>query len=218
MRKFKSHFFGYSGVKYLHCTNFNSPFRPSLFIFFFIKRLRYQKDDSLVSYSAQFLSENPRVVEIIFYVNFLSSRKYDWNVAPKDLEKYGAPTAHASYFFFKENKSLFTSTTTIKNKRIKKYFSTCLLFHFLSCSYYTIKQSTLLFSSIMFYLSKNILSLLAGKSEQICTAFPLTTFSTQKCARPAFKKFSAKTSIQLLVQKFSTLTSQKFLNKRFAQV
>ena len=45
------------------------------------------KDDSLVSYSAQFLSENLRVVLIIFYVNFLSSRKYDWNVAPKDLEK-----------------------------------------------------------------------------------------------------------------------------------
>ena len=59
----------------------------TFFIFFFIKRLRYQKDDSLVSYSAQFLSENLRVVEIIFYVNFLSSRKYDWNVAPKDLEK-----------------------------------------------------------------------------------------------------------------------------------
>ena len=31
--------------------------------------------------------------------NFLSSRKYDWNVVPRDLEKYGAPTAHASYFF-----------------------------------------------------------------------------------------------------------------------
>ena len=74
----------------------------TFFIFFFIKRLRYQKDDSLVSYSAQFLSENPRVVEIIFYVNFLSSRKYDWNVAPKDLEKYGAPTAHASYFFLRK--------------------------------------------------------------------------------------------------------------------
>ena len=78
----------------------------------------------------------------------------------------------------------------------------------------------------MFYLLKrcqekffkNILSLLAGKSEQICTAFPLTTFSRQKYARLAFKKFSAKTLIQFLVQKFLTLTSQKFLNKPFAKV
>ena len=76
-------------------------FSIQTFIFFFIKRLRYQKDDSLVSYYAQFLSENLRVVEIILYVNFLSSRKYDWNVAPKDLEKYGAPTAHASFFLKK---------------------------------------------------------------------------------------------------------------------
>ena len=60
---------------------------------------------------------------------------------------------------------------------------------------------------------KNILSFLAGKSEQICTAFPLTTY-----ARLNFKKFSAKTLIELLVQKFLTLTSQKFLNTRFAQV
>ena len=111
------------------------------------------KDDSLVSYSAQFLSENLRVVLIIFYVNFLSSRKYDWNVAPKDLEKIRRAHGACVVFFF------FTLTTTRKNKRIKKYFSTCLLFHFLSCSYYyynTIKQSTLLFSSIMFYLSRKI--------------------------------------------------------------
>ena len=129
--------------------------------------------------------------------------------------------------FFKRNKSLFTSTTTIKNnkanKRIKKYFSTCLLFHFLSCSYYyynTIKQSTLLFSS-MFYLLKrcqekffkNILSLLAGKSEQICTAFPLTTFSRQKFSRLDFKKFSAKTLIQLFVQTFLSETLHKFKTK-----
>ena len=117
-------------------------------------------------------------------------------MAPKDLEKYGAPTAHASYFFKKKNKSLFTSTTTIKNnktnKRIKSIFQ--LVFYFLSCSYYyynTIKQSTLCSTLIVFYLLllylercqekffKNILSLLAGKSEQICTAFPLTTFSRQ---------------------------------------
>ena len=94
---------------------------------------------------------------------------------------------------------------------------------FFSCSYYyynTIKQSTLLFSS-MFYLLKrcqekffkNILSLLAGKSEQICTAFPLTTFSRQKYARRAFKKFLAKSLIQFLVQKFLSETSQKFKNQ-----
>ena len=42
-----------------------------------------------------------------FYDNFLSSRKYDWNVAPRDLEKYGAPTAHASYFFKKKLKFIY---------------------------------------------------------------------------------------------------------------
>ena len=75
----------------------------------------------------------------------------------------------------------------------------------------------------MFYLLKrcqekffkNILSLLAGKSEQICTAFPLTTFSRQKYARLAFKKFSAKTLIELLVQKSLTLTSQTNLSHKF---
>ena len=49
----------------------------------------------------------------------------------KTYKKYGAPTAHASYFFLKKNRSLFTSTsinTNKKKKRIKKYFSTCLLF------------------------------------------------------------------------------------------
>ena len=56
-----------------------------------------------------------------FYVNFLSSRKYDWNVAPRDLEKYGAPTAHASYFFLKKE-SLFTLTTTVnKNKLLSRF-------------------------------------------------------------------------------------------------
>ena len=57
------------------------------------------------------------------------------------------------------------------------------------------------------------LSLLAGKSEQICTAFPLTTFSRQKYARRAFKKFLAKSLIQFLVQKFLSETSQKFKNQ-----
>ena len=73
----------------------------------------------------------------------------------------------------------------------------------------------------MFYLLKrcqekffkNILSLLAGKSEQICTAFRLTTFSRQKYARRAFKKFLAKSLIQFLVQKFLSETSQKFKNQ-----
>ena len=41
---------------------------------------------------------------------------------------------------------------------------------------------------------------MAGKSEQICTAFPLTTFSRQKYARRAFKKFLAKSLIQFLLQ------------------
>ena len=124
----------------------------------------------------------------------MSSRKYDWNVAPKDLEKYGAPTAHASYFFKKKIKVIY-STTTIKNnktnKRIKSIFQ--LAFYFISCYYYyNTKQSTLCSTLIVFYLLllslercqgkifKNILSLLAGKSEQICTAFPLTTISAQK--------------------------------------
>ena len=141
----------------------------------------------------------------------------------KRLRKNTArPRRMRRIFFFKKNKSLFTLTSTRKNKRIKKYFSTCLLFHFLSCSYYyyNTKQSTLfyLLKRCQEKFFKNILSLLAGKSEQICTAFPLTTFSRQKYARLAFKKFSAKTLIQFLVQKFLTLTSQKFLNKPFAKV
>ena len=129
---------------------------------------------------------------------------------------------------FKKNKSLFISTTTIKNNKTNKNKKVFFNLSFISCSYYyynTIKQSTLLFSS-MFYLLKrcqekffkNILSLLAGKSEQICTAFPLTTFSRQKYARLAFKKLSAKTLIQFLVQKFLTLTSQKFLNEQYFPV
>ena len=83
----------------------------------------------------------------------MCSRKYDWNVAPKDLEKIRrAHGACVVFFFFKKNKSLFTLTTTRKNKRIKKYFSTCLLFHFLSCSYYyyNTKQSTLKFNNVLF--------------------------------------------------------------------
>ena len=111
----------------------------------------------------------------------MSSRKYDWNVAPKDLEKIRRAHGACVVFFLKKIKRLFTSTTTVKECK-KVFFN-------LSYYYYnTIKQSTLLFSSIMFYLLKrcqekffkNILSLLAGKSEQIFTAFPLTTFLWQK--------------------------------------
>ena len=47
------------------------------------------------------------VFMVNFYVNFLSSRKYDWNVVPRDLEKYGAPTAHASYFLKKTWKFIY---------------------------------------------------------------------------------------------------------------
>ena len=82
-----------------------------LLYFFFKKRLRYQIQEQAIFTFAQrrLLGKlfceisllKILVVEVNFYVNFLSSRKYDWNVAPRDLEKYGAPTAHASYFFKK---------------------------------------------------------------------------------------------------------------------
>ena len=89
-----------------------------------------------------------------------------------------------------------------KNESLKSIFQ--LVFYFISCYYYynTIKQSTLCCTLIIFYLLllssercqekffKNILSLLAGKSEQICTAFPLTTISAQKITRFFFKTFS----------------------------
>ena len=63
---------------------------------------------------------------------------------------------------------------------------------------------------IMFYLLKrcqekffkNILSLLAGKSEQICTAFPLTPFLSQKLTEFTLKNFRHKTLIQYLTQNF----------------
>ena len=42
-------------------TNFNSPFRPSLF--FLKKRLRFQiQEQALITFAAQFLSENLGVV------------------------------------------------------------------------------------------------------------------------------------------------------------
>ena len=82
-------------------TNFNSPFRPSLF--FLKKRLRFQiQEQALITFAAQFLSENLGVVQINFYVNFLSSRKYDWNVAPKDLEKIRRAHGACVVFFKKK--------------------------------------------------------------------------------------------------------------------
>ena len=81
--------------------------------FFFIRKEKNQV--SFREYFKKFFSRPVRQVRnnfctvlfwkivvfmVNFYVNFLSSRKYDWNVVPRDLEKYGAPTAHASYFFF----------------------------------------------------------------------------------------------------------------------
>ena len=97
---------------------------------------------------------------------------------------------------------IFLKKINKTNKRIKSIFQ--LVFYFISCYYYynTIKQSTLCSTLIIFYLLllslercqekffKNILSLLAGKSEQICTAFPLTTISSQKITRFFFKTFS----------------------------
>ena len=86
--------------------NFNFPFRP---LFFFQEATKISNSETSYSFAqrrvlgklfCEFLFlKILRVVEINFYLNFLSLRKYDWNVAPKDLEKYGAPTAHASYFF-----------------------------------------------------------------------------------------------------------------------
>ena len=98
------------------------------------------KDDSLVSYSAQFLSENVRAVLIIFYVNFLSSRKYDWNVAPKDLEKI----RRMRRIFFKKKMKVYLFQLLLL-KRIKSIFQ--LVFYFI---FFLL---LLLFSS-MFYLWK----------------------------------------------------------------
>ena len=60
----------------------------------------------------------------MFMLNFLSSRKYDWNVAPKDLEKNTArPRRMRRIFFLK--KKLFS---IINSKRIKSIFQ--LAFYF----------------------------------------------------------------------------------------
>ena len=63
-----------------------------------------------------------------FYVNFLSSRKYDWNVVPRDLERIRR--AHgACVVFFLKNESLFTLTTTI-NKNKQYFFKSFSYFYF----------------------------------------------------------------------------------------
>ena len=104
-----------------------------------------------------------------FYVNFLSSRKYDWNVAPKDLEKIRRAHGACVVFFLKKKIKVFYSTTTIKNKRIKSIFQ--LAFYFISCYYYynTIKQSTL-----VFYFN--------------CLLFTITF--TRKVSRKIFQKYT----------------------------
>ena len=64
-----------------------------------------------------------------FYVNFLSSRKYDWNVVPRDLEKIRRAHGACVVFFFKKNESLFTLTTTI-NKNKQYFFKSFSYFYF----------------------------------------------------------------------------------------
>ena len=114
-------------------------------------------------------------------------------------------------------KKVIYSTTTIKNNKQenKKYFSTCLLFHFLLLLLQHNKHlcSTL----IVFYLLllslercqekffKNILSLLAGKSKQICTEFPLTTISAQKIIRFFFKTFSCSKNFKSFLTNLTAL-------------
>ena len=110
--------------------------------------------------------------------------------------------------FFLKKIEVYLLQLVLKQRREEKsIFQLFLYFLLLPLLQYN-KAINILFNfnclllSLEFFFSKNILSLLAGKSEQICTAFPLTTFSRQKYARRAFKKFLAKSLIQFLVQKF----------------
>ena len=75
----------------------------------------------------------------------------------------------------------------------------------------------------MFYLLKrcqekffkNILSLLAGKSEQICSAFPLTTFLSQKLTEFTLQKFPPQNfNTAPRANFFCTSWSIKFVLKR----
>ena len=87
----------------------------------------------------------------------------------------------------------------------------------------TIKQSTLCSTLIVFYLLllsfercqekffRNILSLLAGKSEQICTAFPLTTISAQNITRFFFKTFSCCKNSKSFLTNLSALKNTHHL-------
>ena len=86
--------------------------------FFFIRKEKNQV--SFREYFKKFFSRPVRQVRnnfctvlfwkivvfmVNFYVNFLSSRKYDWNVVPRDLEKIRrAHGACVVFFFFKKKK------------------------------------------------------------------------------------------------------------------
>ena len=69
-------------------------------------------------------------------------------MAPKDLEKYGAPTAHASYFFKKKIKVYLLQLVLLRKKQyFFKLFSSFISLTNKSYKYFvvsnTIKQSTL---------------------------------------------------------------------------
>ena len=113
--------------------------------FFFIRKEKNQV--SFREYFKKFFSRPVRQVRnnfctvlfwkivvfmVNFYVNFLSSRKYDWNVVPRDLEKIRrAHGACVVFFFFLKKESLFTLTTTI-NKNKQYFFKSFSDFLFLS--------------------------------------------------------------------------------------
>ena len=85
--------------------------------FFFIRKEKNQV--SFREYFKKFFSRPVRQVRnnfctvlfwkivvfmVNFYVNFLSSRKYDWNVVPRDLEKIRRAHGACVVFFFKKIK------------------------------------------------------------------------------------------------------------------
>ena len=131
----------------------------------------------------------------------MSSRKYDWNVAPKDLEKIRRAHGACVVFFLKKIKVYLLQLLLLK--RIKSIFQ--LVFYFIFFLALTIIKTQSNQHFVLLYLErcqekfyKNIPSLLAGKSEQICTAFPLTTFSRQK-----FSRFDFNTTCRAKVFKWN---------------
>ena len=144
----------------------------------------------------------------------MSSRKYDRNVAPTDLEKIRRAHGACVVFFLKKNKSLFTQLLLLNNKtnkRIKSIFQ--LVFYFISCYYYYNKAintvfyfNCLLFTITFIWKVSFILSLLAGKSEQICTAFPL-----QNITRFFFKTFSCSKNSKSFLTNLSALKNTHHL-------